>query len=207
MSSEYEYEYLFKIILVGDSGVGKTSLFSRYTDDIFTESFISTIGIDFKMKTITVKNKKVRLQIWDTAGQERFRTIVQSYYRGAQSIIIVFDITDIKSFENVKCWLSEINKYVLDEQFAQILLVGNKNDLATRAVSYELAKQFAIENQMKYIETSAKSSSNVEKAFLDWANNWTPPRIKRDLQGSKMLAQHHGQPFVLQPPFTKSCCK
>ncbi|WBY58514.1 ras-related protein Rab-1B [Plasmodium yoelii yoelii] len=105
------YDSLFKILLIGDSGVGKSCLLLRFADDTYTDSYISTIGVDFKIKTIEIDDKIIKLQIWDTAGQERFRTITSSYYRGAQGIIIVYDVTDRDSFNNVKNWIIEIEKY------------------------------------------------------------------------------------------------
>ena len=106
-----EYDYLFKLLLIGDSGVGKSCLLLRFADDTYTESYISTIGVDFKIRTIELDGKTIKLQIWDTAGQERFRTITSSYYRGAHGIIVVFDVTDQESFNNVKQWLHEIDRY------------------------------------------------------------------------------------------------
>lgn len=100
-----EYDHLFKVLLIGDSGVGKSCLLLRFADDSYTESYISTIGVDFKIRNFTLEGKKIKLQMWDTAGQERFRTIISSYYRGAHGIIIVYDITDLESFNNVKIWL------------------------------------------------------------------------------------------------------
>merc|ERR1712159_656276 len=100
-----EYDYLFKLLLIGDSGVGKSCLLFRFADDTYQESYISTIGVDFKIRTVELEGKTIKLQIWDTAGQERFRTITSSYYRGAHGIIVVYDVTDQESFNNVKTWL------------------------------------------------------------------------------------------------------
>ena len=135
-------DYLFKLLLIGDSGVGKSCLLLRFADDTYTESYISTIGVDFKIRTIELDGKTIKLQIWDTAGQERFRTITSSYYRGAHGIIVVYDVTDIESFNNVKQWLHEIDRYACDN--VNKLLVGNKCDLTQKkAVEYQTAKEFA----------------------------------------------------------------
>jgi len=165
-----EYDYLFKLLLIGDSGVGKSCLLLRFADDTYTESYISTIGVDFKIRTIELDGKTIKLQIWDTAGQERFRTITSSYYRGAHGIIIVYDVTDQVSFTNVKQWLQEIDRYACEN--VNKLLVGNKCDLQTkRAVDYETAKEYAYSSLgIPFIETSAKNATNVEKAFTTMAS-------------------------------------
>ena len=159
----------FKLLLIGDSGVGKSCLLLRFADDTYTESYISTIGVDFKIRTIELDGKTIKLQIWDTAGQERFRTITSSYYRGAHGIIVVFDVTDQESFNNVKQWLHEIDRYACAN--VKKLLVGNKCDLASkRAVPTEQAAEFAESLGVEYLETSAKSALNVEKAFTTMAS-------------------------------------
>ncbi|CAL9782248.1 unnamed protein product [Musa acuminata subsp. burmannicoides] len=186
-----EYDYLFKLLLIGDSGVGKSCLLLRFAvrskhvfffwfymgdlvswnksfnlnDDSYLESYISTIGVDFKIRTVEQDGKTIKLQIWDTAGQERFRTITSSYYRGAHGIIVVYDVTDQESFNNVKQWLNEIDRYASDS--VNKLLVGNKCDLtANKVVSYETAKAFADEIGIPFMEASAKNATNVEQAFM-----------------------------------------
>jgi len=159
-----EYDYLFKLLLIGDSGVGKSCILLRFADDTFSESYISTIGVDFKIQTITIDGKIVKLQIWDTAGQERFRTITSSYYRGAQGIIIVYDVTDKESFQNVKNWLEEIEQNAGTD--VKKMLVGNKSDLrSSRVVDVETGKQLADKLDIPFIETSALDSTNVSEAF------------------------------------------
>ncbi|KAJ5073091.1 ras-related protein rabd2a-like [Anaeramoeba ignava] len=163
-----EYDYLFKLLLIGDSGVGKSCLLLRFADDTYTESYISTIGVDFKIRTIELEGKTIKLQIWDTAGQERFRTITSSYYRGAHGIIIVYDVTDQESFNNVKTWLHEIDRYA--SEHVNKLLVGNKSDLVSKkVVDTDTAKSFADQLGIPFLETSAKNSTNVEKAFITMA--------------------------------------
>ncbi|CAN6273709.1 unnamed protein product, partial [Urochloa humidicola] len=163
-----EYDYLFKLLLIGDSGVGKSCLLLRFADDSYLDSYISTIGVDFKIRTVEQDGKTIKLQIWDTAGQERFRTITSSYYRGAHGIIIVYDVTDQESFNNVKQWLNEIDRYASDN--VNKILVGNKSDLtANKVVATETAKAFADEMGIPFMETSAKNAINVEQAFMAMA--------------------------------------
>ncbi|KAG9298743.1 hypothetical protein G9A89_012811 [Geosiphon pyriformis] len=156
-------DYLFKLLLIGDSGVGKSCLLLRFADDTYTESYISTIGVDFKIRTIELEGKT-----WDTAGQERFRTITSSYYRGAHGIIVVYDVTDQDTFANVKQWLQEIDRYACEG--VNKLLVGNKSDLTNKkVVDYTAAKEFADGLSIPFLETSAKNATNVESAFLTMA--------------------------------------
>ena len=170
-ASSSDYDYLFKLLLIGDSGVGKSCLLLRFADDTYTDSYISTIGVDFKIRTLEMDGKTIKLQIWDTAGQERFRTITSSYYRGAHGIIVVYDVTDRVSFNNVKQWLGEIERYACSS--VNKLLVGNKADLVEKkVVSPEEARSFAqtikgnnSEEGIPFLETSAKANQNVEQAF------------------------------------------
>lgn len=149
-----------------------------FQDDAFTESYISTIGVDFRFRTVKIENKTVKLQIWDTAGQERFRTITSAYYRGADGIIMVFDVTSLESFDHVNDWLKEVNRYAAEGTVK--LLVGNKSDrTADRVVTEEQAKEFADELGIPFIETSAKSSKNVEEAFLTMAGELIRQRDAR----------------------------
>ncbi|EIW60964.1 GTP-binding protein ypt1 [Trametes versicolor FP-101664 SS1] len=158
------YDYLFKLLLIGDSGVGKSCLLLRFAEDAFTDSYLSTIGVDFKIRTIELEGKTVKLQIWDTAGQERFRTIAAAYYRGAQGIIMVYDVTEQETFSNVKGWITEIERYA--SEGVKKLIIGNKSDLVERkVVEYSIAKEFADSLSIPFIETSAKNSTNVEEAF------------------------------------------
>jgi len=160
--------FLFKILLIGDSGTGKSCLLLRFADHTYTESYISTIGVDFKIRTVEMDGKSIKLQIWDTAGQERFRTITSSYYRGAHGIIIVFDVTDTDSFHNCRQWMNEIDRYA--SEGVNRLLVGNKCDLVKhKAVDYHTAKDFADRNEMSFVEASAKTATNVDKVFLTMA--------------------------------------
>merc|ERR1712022_88503 len=141
-SGKPQYDYLIKLLLIGDSGVGKSCLLCRYSEDIFNNKFITTIGIDFKIRTIELDGKKIKLQIWDTAGQERFRTITQAYYRGAMGILLVYDVTDEKSFQNIKQWMRNIDQHANTEVVK--VLLGNKCDMKNkRAVTQEEGEAMA----------------------------------------------------------------
>jgi len=158
------YDYLFKVLLIGDSNSGKSCVLNRYTDDVFTDNYFSTIGVDFKIRTTEIDSKRIKLQIWDTAGQERFRVITSAYYRGAHGIIIVFDVTNKESFNNLNLWLDEISKY--SHENVNKIVVGNKNDLfEKRQISYTEAKEYCESLNLIYIETSAKLATNVELLF------------------------------------------
>ncbi len=159
-----EYDYLFKLLIIGDSGVGKSSLLLQYIDSVYTDNYISTIGVDFKIKTMEHNGKVIKLQIWDTAGQERFRTIISSYYRGARGVILTYDVTDSNSFTNLEYWINEIKVHTSDNVCR--LIIGNKCDIAnSRTVSKEEGELFATNNNIDYIETSAKTAENVDSAF------------------------------------------
>jgi Ras-related protein Rab-1A len=199
-----EYDYLFKLLLIGDSGVGKSCLLLRFSDDTYTESYISTIGVDFKIRTIELDGKTIKLQIWDTAGQERFRTITSSYYRGAHGIIIVYDCTDQESFNNVKQWLLEIERYAGDNVVK--LLVGNKCDLTARKlVDYSTAKEYADQLGIPFLETSAKNSSNVETAFMTMASQIKQRMGPATSAASAPQGVKIGQGAAVKPPGS-GCC-
>lgn len=164
MTSQLSVDYLYKILLLGSSAVGKSSLLLRFSDDTFKENQISTIGVDWKIRTVEMNGKQMKLQLWDSAGQERFRTIASSYYRGAHGVVVVFDLTDAKSFESVDSWLEEIGEHA---PTVRRILIGNKSDLVDqRAIDEADARAFAKKNGMQYMETSAKSADNVTEAFL-----------------------------------------
>lgn len=164
MSTPQDYDYLFKVLLIGNSSVGKSSLLLRFVDNAWSDLFVPTIGVDFKIKTMTIDSKNVKLQIWDTAGQERFKNITASYYRGAHGILVVYDITDMESFKNINNWLIEIEKNANKNVYK--ILIGNKCDLEEkRTVSTQQGKELAETYGMQFIETSAKSNTNVSEAF------------------------------------------
>ena len=158
------YDYLFKVILLGDSAVGKTSILLRFSENTYNTDFHSTIGVDFRVSLQKYNDKTVKLQLWDTAGQERFRNIVSSYYRVAHAALFIFDLTNLSSFENVSMWIGESENFLKDD--IPKFLVGNKADLGeNRAVSNEKASRFAEKLKMKYMEVSAKTSANISVVF------------------------------------------
>jgi small GTP-binding protein len=166
-----EYDFMCKLLLLGDSGVGKSSLMLRFSDNQFKSTFINTIGVDFKIKNLVIKGKRVKVQIWDTAGQERFRTITKTYYRGAQAYVLVYDITDRNSFDHIKYWLSEIQKH--GNEFVPKIIVGNKSDLEEkRAVPSDEGKKFADERSVSFMETSARDGNNVQEMFMKLIEMW-----------------------------------
>ncbi|KAK5575985.1 hypothetical protein ACTFIZ_004441 [Dictyostelium cf. discoideum] len=168
--SHPEYDMLLKILVIGDSGVGKSCMLLRFADNRFTDSYISTIGVDFCIRTIELDGKKIKLQIWDTAGQERFKTITTSYYRGAHGLIIVYDITSMDSFNSIKRWLIDVDRFASPSVLK--LIVGNKCDLSSkRAVDFKIAKKFADELNIPIMETSAKESTAIDEAFIKLASD------------------------------------
>ncbi|XP_014831151.1 PREDICTED: ras-related protein Rab-15-like [Poecilia mexicana] len=160
-----QYDVLFRLLLLGDSGVGKTCMLRRFTEGEFDPSHISTIGVDFKMKTIKIGGLKVRIQIWDTAGQERYQTITKQYYRRAQGIIFVYDITNLPSFQHIAKWASDVDEFAPDD--VQTILVGNKADEEFgRQVTKDQGKKLAETYGMEFFETSASTSSNISESFI-----------------------------------------
>jgi Ras-related protein Rab-1A len=173
VSMGYPPDFLMKLLLVGNSGVGKSCLLLKFADDTFSDSFIPTIGVDFKVKTLEVDGKSVKLQIWDTAGQERFRTITSSYYRGAHGVVMVYDITDKESFDDLTSrWLPDIEQ--CSDSNVLKLVVGNKSDLSEqRAVVKSDAEAFCQKlGSVRFLETSAKNTTNVDEIFTTLAKEF-----------------------------------
>eukprot|EP00736_Rhodelphis_marinus_P009150 Rmarinus@m.4274 len=164
-------EYIFKYIVIGDMGVGKSCLLYRFTEQKFLADAPHTIGVEFGTRVVEVCGTPIKLQVWDTAGQERFRAVTRSYYRGSAGVLLAYDITNRKSFLSCQNWLTDARS--LTNAMAVIILIGTKNDLATgvsREVSYEEAASFADEHGLIFLETSAKTGNNVEEVFLRTAN-------------------------------------
>jgi Ras-related protein Rab-18 len=167
MGESNDYDHLFKLLLVGDAAVGKSSLLLRFTDGSFDLNLQSTIGVDFKVKMMKIANKTCKVTIWDTAGQERFRTLTSSYYRGAHGIILVYDVTRPETFQHLQQWLNEIEMYSPGGGKSIVkLLVGNKTDMVNdRAVSTKDGENLAKQKGMLFLESSAKSQDNVKAVF------------------------------------------
>jgi len=163
--TEEDYDYLFKVVLIGDSGVGKSNLLSRFTRNEFSLESKSTIGVEFAARSVSVDGKSIKAQIWDTAGQERYRAITSAYYRGAVGALLVYDITRHVTFENVERWYKELKDHT--DVNIVVMLVGNKSDLLhLRAVSVEEGQSFAEREGLYFMETSAMDSTNVENSFI-----------------------------------------
>ncbi|CAF1483563.1 unnamed protein product [Rotaria sordida] len=171
MSSNYtvnvEYDYLFKILIIGDSGVGKSAILQRFTQNNFSSEYFVTVGVDFRIRTVNVDSKRCKLQVWDTAGQDRFKCVASSFYRGAHGVIICFDITNRESFDHVDKWLEEVKRHCVNQP--PVYLVGTKSDLQSqRVISYSTIKTYTDTKSLSYIETSSKTNENVDNCFIDF---------------------------------------
>ncbi|KAG2685777.1 hypothetical protein I3843_10G134500 [Carya illinoinensis] len=198
-----DYDYLIKLLLIGDSGVGKSCLLLRFSDGSFTTSFITTIGIDFKIRTIELDGKRIKLQIWDTAGQERFRTITTAYYRGAMGILLVYDVTDESSFNNIRNWIRNIEQHASDN--VNKILVGNKADMDESKRGQALADEYGI----KFFETSAKTNLNVEEVFFSIARDIKQRLADTDSKAEPQtikINQPDGASGAAQTAQKSACC-
>ncbi|XP_068193499.1 ras-related protein Rab-26-like [Antennarius striatus] len=198
-SSEF-YDIAFKVMLVGDSGVGKTCLLVRFKDAAFLAgSFISTVGIDFRNKVLNIDGVKVKLQIWDTAGQERFRSVTHAYYRDAHALLLLYDVTNKTSFDNIKAWLTEIHEYA--QQDVVLMLLGNKADAThDRVVKREDGEKLAKEYGIPFMETSARSGLNIELAFTAVAKELKHRSMKDPAEKFKL------QDYVTKEMKSTGCC-
>jgi small GTP-binding protein len=170
MSSNFNYDYIIKYIIIGDTGVGKSCLLLQFTDRRFQQAHDLTIGVEFGARFVDVEGKKIKLQIWDTAGQESFRSITRSYYRGAAGALLVYDITRRETFDHLLIWLEDARQH--SNSNTTIMLIGNKSDLESkRAVSYAEGEAFAQQHGLFFMETSAKTADNVEESFVDTAKD------------------------------------
>ena len=202
MASGTDSDFIFKFLIIGDSAVGKSSLLLRFSDNYFNEAFLPTIGVDFKIKRFQVADKVAKLQIWDTAGQERFQTIISTYFKGAQGILIVYDVTNKQTFKNIEYWLGEVDKHAKKD--LAMMLIGNKCDMEeSREVAAVEGKEMAEKLGMKFLETSAKDKTNVENAFMQLTkeliakmannpNSYQTPSHSRIGQGEAVNTKKNG---------------
>lgn len=197
------YDHLIKILLIGDSGVGKSSIMNRYCNGTFDLGMYQTIGVDFMIKEVIIDNKICKIQIWDTSGQERFRTITSSYYRGVDGIFCVFDINNPNSFYNLNDWVNDISNYVYDE--VCISLMGNKCEKIPKIVNSDDISNFCEKNDLDYYEVSAKNNTNIENAFSSFLNVVYENRVKnRVILPTKTLSADMHQ--SIDKKSFKRCC-
>ncbi len=198
MTEKKQKELLYKILLLGDSSVGKTCFLMRYADNTFQEIHMSTIGLDYKLKNVQLDDGKiVKIQIWDTAGQDRFRSITKNYYKGAHGIILIYDVTSRKTFENIKNWVSQIKEEVSNK--VTIILVGNKiDDEPNRKVTTQEGENMAKECELDFFETSAKSGANIDSTFNELVKKTVEKYNKVDDKGDKLNNKKSGN--------KKGCC-
>ncbi|ESN99507.1 hypothetical protein HELRODRAFT_84303 [Helobdella robusta] len=207
-AADQNFDYMFKLLIIGNSSVGKTSFLFRYCDNSFTSAFVSTVGIDFKVKTVFRNDKRVKLQIWDTAGQERYRTITTAYYRGSMGFILMYDVTNEESFNAVQDWSTQIRTYSWDN--AQVVLVGNKSDLEEqRVISKDAGQQLANQMGLEFYETSAKDNVNVKEVF-DHLVDIICEKMSETLSADPISLAPPGQSVQLsevpeEPPATSKC--
>ena len=173
----------FKILTIGESGVGKTCILRRFGENKFLKNHLATIGIDFKTKTLNINNQELKLKIWDTAGQERFRNITTQYYKGADGIVLVYDVTDEASYEKIKDWMDQILSNTQQEEIGLVLL-GNKCDMEPRNVTEEQGKKMAEDLKISYFETSALTGQGIKEAF---------EQLTRDIMKKKGVGDGSGE--------------
>ncbi|EDO33074.1 predicted protein [Nematostella vectensis] len=214
-SGRYDhYDYLYKIVLIGDSGVGKSSLLSRFTRNEFDIESKSTIGVEFATRSIQVEGKIIKAQVWDTAGQERYRAITSAYYRGAVGAVLVYDLTKQKTFQDVERWLLEVREHA--DPTIVVMLVGNKCDLKhLRAVASDDAKKYGDEHGLAFIEASALDATNVEEAFqqtITKLHHVQLAKMKKELdgkdtrEGQTAASKQQNSVDLNKPSQGKNCC-
>lgn len=209
MSDEEESRNTYKIILLGDSSVGKTAIIQRFFQNDFQENHITTIGVDFRFKNVDIDGTVVSLQVWDTAGSERFRTITSSYYRGADAVIIVYAVDCTETFQNVCTWIKDIDEHVSWPLVKY--LVGNKADLEDeRCIEEKTGKREADSYGIKFMETSAKTSQNIEELFMGIARDIKmneKPALEDRAEVHERIVLEESDPSTESNPKSKGCCR
>lgn len=204
-TQQEKYDYLFKVVVIGDSGVGKSNLLSRFTRNEFNLESKSTIGVEFATRSVSIEGKTIKAQIWDTAGQERYRAITSAYYRGAVGALVVYDITKDISFENVGKWLTELKENATAD--ITMMLVGNKTDLANaRMVTTEQGKSYAADNGVSFMEASALTASNVEASFLQILSEIYHKKAHKEAQTSAASGGGGTVDVNIKADKKKGCC-
>uniref|UniRef100_A0A1D1ZKA7 Ras-related protein Rab11D n=1 Tax=Anthurium amnicola TaxID=1678845 RepID=A0A1D1ZKA7_9ARAE len=208
-------DYVFKVVLIGDSAVGKSQILARFARNEFSLDSKATIGVEFQTRTVVIQHKSVKAQIWDTAGQERYRAVTSAYYRGALGAMLVYDITKRQTFDHIPRWLEELRSHA--DKNLVIMLIGNKNDLEdSRAVPTEDAKEFAQKEGLFFLETSALQATNVETAFLtvltEVFNIINKKTLASDNQAENNAPTLSGKKIVIpgpaqEIPKSKTCCQ
>ena len=191
-----------KILTLGETTVGKTSLLNKFTENTFSKTQFATIGIDFKLKKININGKTIELKIWDTAGQERYRNLTKQYYKGADGILLIFDLTKKETFLKINDWIDQLNSHFNQDEIS-IILIGNKKDLSDREISYEEGNQRGKELNILYFETSAKTGENVNEAFNSLTNEILK---KKGIFLERNNSLQINQKKFLQKTSKKSCC-
>ena len=191
-----------KILTLGETTVGKTSLLNKFTENTFSKTQFATIGIDFKLKKININGKTIELKIWDTAGQERYRNLTKQYYKGADGILLIFDLTKKETFLKINDWIDQLNSHFNHDEIS-IILIGNKKDLSDREISYEEGNERGKELNILYFETSAKTGENVNEAFNCLTNEILK---KKGIFLERNNSLQINQKKFLQKTSKKNCC-
>ncbi|CAK56845.1 unnamed protein product (macronuclear) [Paramecium tetraurelia] len=205
MRNSDDYDYQYKIVIIGDSGVGKTNIMTQFTRGEFSEETKTTVGVEFANKQLVIDDKIIKAQLWDTAGQERYRAIISSYYKGASGALIVFDITKQSTFDNVDRWMKEVQESTSNE--ISIILVGNKSDLRhLRQVSSDVSSAYASKHKIAFLETSAKDGANVNEAFNKLINEIHSKNKNNSIYTQKKTNQQITEAVQIDSQKDSGCC-
>ena len=201
-----EPEYLFKIILIGDSGVGKTNFLSQFVSNQFTPDSKTTLGIEFSTKIVQVGGKIIKVQLWDTAGHERYKTLTSNYYKGAHGAILMYDVTNSLSFNSLTKWIKDLNDFSDNDKLVT-MLVGNKIDMNMRSITTREAVDFAENEQFLFIETSALYNTNVQEAFTLLISTILQATLKHKKTHNHMNSKQNSIDTIQTESNTQYCCK